>query len=253
MPRPNRLDALEAGIHFMTWVLSDHSIAEPQPERFFSSLGMSWDDIARQCEQGDKAIATFLESFEQKVGAERAYVFPWFELGRRAVFIADIAGSGAPPELHEKAMADYHTLLGNTAIDASEQEQLEALVDDVAEGMLGDEEYKLQRVLGRLRAKAAAMSPVTEPVVWDAPWSRGVLTLVAAIVIVSVLLALLNQMTVLALLAIIAASAVGVGLIGAMELQSDEEFRGQPLLDLMRLSFTHLPPMRRGKSGNQRS
>jgi len=238
----------------MTWVLSDHSLSEPKPERFFASLGMSWDEVARQCKHGDKAIAAFLESFERTFQTERAYVFPWFELGRRTVFIADLAGSGAPPELHEQAMAGYHSLLENSGIDPHEREQLEALVGDVAEGMLEDEEYKLQRILGRLRSKAAAMTPAAaEPVVWNALWARGVLILFAALVIVSGLLAVLQQMPLLALLAVIAACALGVGGIGAMQLQNDEEFRGQPLLELMGLSFTHLPLIRRRRSGNQDS
>lgn len=254
MARPHRLDALEAGIHFMTWVLSDHSISEPKPERFFGSLGMSWDEVARQCRHGDKAIAAFLESFERGLPEERAYVFPWFELGRRTVFIADLAGTGAPPEIHEQAMAGYHSLLENSGIDASEREQLEALVADVAEGMLEDEEYKLQRILGRLRSKAAEMSPTpAEPNVWNARWARGVLTFFTALVIVSSLLASQQRISFVALLMVIAGSALGVGLIGAIQLQEDEEFRGQPLLELMGLSFTHLPLIRRRSSGSQGS
>jgi hypothetical protein len=254
MARPHRLDALEAGIHFMTWVLSDHSISEPKPERFFGSLGMRWDEVARQCSHGDKAIAAFLESFERALPEERAYVFPWFELGRRTVFIADLAGTGAPPEIHEQAMAGYHSLLENSGIGASEREQLEALVSDVAEGMLEDEQYKLQRILGRLRSKAAEMSPApAEPDVWNARWAKAVLTLFTAAVIVSLLLAWQQLISFVALLMVIAVSALGVGLIGAIQLQGDEEFRGQPLLELMGLSFSHLPLIRRRSSGGQGS
>lgn len=251
MPTPQRLDALEAGVNFKSWIFSDHSLSARKPELFFASLGMSWGEIAKRCKHSDTAISAFLESFENQLPPEKAYVFAWFELGRRTTFLADLAGSGAPAELHQQAMAGYHSLLAKTAIAADEKERLEALVRDVADGLREDEEVKLQRILQRLRQQALALTPSrVEPVLWKDPWARGGLYVFAAVVIGSLLLASLRLLPALGLLAVIAGSVLGTGVLGAIQLRDYEDLREESFLKLMASSFTHLPLIRRRREPN---
>lgn len=245
---PQRIDALEAGIHFMPWILSDHSLSARKPERFFASLGMNWNEVARECKRSDKAIAAFIESFERRISPDRAYVFPWFELGRRTVFIAELAGSGAPPELHQQAIAGYHALLERTAIGDSEREQLETLVCDMADGLLEEEEAKLEKVFDRLRGYATALSPARpEPVLWQAPWARGVLYLFGAAIVGSLVLGATGVMPLLAFPVVIAAAILGVGLVGVIQLQADEDMRDESLFEKMAFSFRRIPFAERGR------
>jgi hypothetical protein len=250
MSYPQRIDALEAGIHFMPWILSDHSLTARKPERFFASLGMNWNEVVRECTPSDKAITAFIESFERRLPPDGAYVFPWFELGRRTVFIAEMAGSGAPPELHQQAIASYHALLERTAIGDSEREQLAALVCDMADGPIEEEEAKLDQIFDRLRSYAAALSPARpEPVLWQTPWTRWVLYLFGAAIIGSLVLGATGVMPLLALPVVIAAAIFGVGVAGVIQLQDDEDMRDEPLFEKMAFSFRRIPFVERGMGG----
>jgi hypothetical protein len=248
MSYPQCIDALEAGIHFMPWILSDHSLTARKPERFFASLGMSWNEVARECKHSDEAITAFLDSFEKRLPPESAYVFPWFELGRRTVFIAQMAGSGAPPEIHQQAIAGYHALLGRTAIGDSEREQLETLVCDMANGLLEEEQVKLDKIFDRLRRAAAALSPAgPESVLWQAPWTQGALYSLGAAIIGSLVLAAAGVMPLLVLPVVIAAAILGLGVAGVIQLQEVEDMRDEPLFKKLAFSFRRLPFVERGR------
>ena len=250
MSYPQRIDALEAGIQFIPWILSDHSLTARKPERFFSSLGMSWTGITKECKHSDTAIAAFLESFERRIPPERAYVFPWFELGRRTVFLAEMAGSGASPEIHQQAIAGYHAVLERTAISSDEREQLVALVGDMTNGLLEEEAAKLDEIIERLRRDATALSPSPpEPVLWRTPWTRGVLALLGAAVVGSLVLAAAGVLTMLALAGVVAAAILGVEVAGAIQLQGDEDGRDEPLSKKLVLPFSRLPFLGRGRDG----
>ena len=252
MSYPQRIDALEAGIHFMPWILSDHSLTARKPERFFASLGMDWNEIAKECTPCDKAIAAFIESFERRLPPDGAYVFPWFELGRRTVFIAEMAGSGAPPELHQQAIASYHALLARTAIGDHERRQLEDLVCDMADGPLEEEKAKLDTIFDRLRSYAVALSPPRhEPALWQTPWARRVLQLFGAAIIASIVLGATGVMPLLVLPVVIAAAILGVGVAGVIQLQADEDMRDEPLFEKMALSFRRIPFVERGRGGGR--
>jgi len=254
MAYPQRIDALEAGIQFISWILSDHSLTARKPERFFASLEMSWNEVIRQCKHSDTAITAFLESFERRLPPERAYVFPWFELGRRTVFLAEMAGSGAPPDLHEQAIAGYHALLARTAIDDSEREQLEALVCDMANGLSEEGPAKLEQIFERLRRDAAALTPARpEPALWQTPWTRGVLCLFGAAIIGALVLAAAGAMPLLALPLVIAAAILGVGVAGLIQQQHDEDMRDEPFFKKMGFSFRRLPFVGRGSGDGGRT
>jgi hypothetical protein len=251
MVTPDQLEALEAGIHFMPWLASDHSLYDRKPDRFFASLGMSWDEVVNQCKDSDEAIAAFVESFSRNLPPEAAHVFHWFELGRRTIFIAGLAGTGAPLQLHHQAVAEYHSLLENAGIDVSEREEVEALVLDVTDGSLEAKEAKLQRICARLRHHASIMSPSRpDPVLWNTRWASGILYLFAAIVIASLLLAALQVLPPLASALVIAGSVLGVGIIGASQLQNDERLGEESYFKLMALSYAYLPFIRRGSESN---
>ena len=252
MSYPQRIDALEAGIHFMPWILSDHSLTARKPERFFASLGMNWNEVVKECKRSDKAIAAFIDSFERRLPPDGAYVYPWFELGRRTVFIGDMAGSGAPPEVHRQAIASYHALLERTAIGDSEREQLENLVSDMAEGLLEEEEAKLDLIFDRLRSHARALSPFRpEPVLWQTPWTRSVLYLFGAAIIGSLVLGATGVMPLLALPVVIAASILGVGVAGVIQLQDDEDMRDEPFFEKMAYSLKRIPFVGRGRGAEE--
>jgi hypothetical protein len=254
MHTPGRVESLEAGIHFLAWLLSDHTLPPGKPERFFSGLGLSWQGIVKECRDSDMTIAAFIESFEGRLPAEAAHVFPWFELGRRTVFIANLAGTGAPPGLHLQAMQGYGALLQKAGFDLEERVEIEALVRDVTEGSVEEEAAKLQKICDRLRRKASVLSPTRpDQVLWRVPWMAGVLGLCAVMIVGSLLLAAVQLLSPPALAIVVTVSLLAVGVLGAVQLQSDEGLSDEPFLKLMALSFAYLPFIRRRSESHEGS
>lgn len=246
MHTPGRVESLDAGIHFLVWLLSDHTLPPGKPERFFSGLEMSWQGIVKECRDSDKTIAAFIESFESRLPPKAAHVFPWFELGRRTVFIANLAGTGAPPGLHLQAMEGYGALLEKAGFDLEERVEIEALVRDVTEGSVEEEAAKLQGICDRLRRKASVLSPTrTDQVLWRVPWMVGVLRVFAVLIVGSLLLVAVQLLSPLVLAIVVMGSLLAVAVLGAVQLQSDERLGGEPFLKLMALSFAYLPFIRR--------
>ena len=125
--RIRRVDALEAGFRFMTWVLSDGRDSEDEVRGFANQLGLNWDEVEESLKKNGGTLH-LIRDIEQKSSHLGPHVYAWFEVGRNTIFLANVVGTGAPSPLVDSAMPGYRRYLEDAHIRVEERSRLQALL-----------------------------------------------------------------------------------------------------------------------------
>lgn len=125
--RIRRVDALEAGIRFMTWVLSEGRASADEVRGLTGQLGMDWDEVEESLKKSGGTVH-LIRDIEQKSTHLGRHVFAWFEVGRNTIFLSNVVGTGAPSPLVDSAMPGYRRYLEDALIPVEERSRLQALL-----------------------------------------------------------------------------------------------------------------------------
>lgn len=245
--RIRRVDALEAGIRFMTWVFSEGRAFADDVRGFTTQVGMSWDEVEESL-KNDGGTLRLIREIEQKSSHLGRQVFAWFEVGRNTIFLSNMVGTGAPSPLVDSAMSGYRRYLEDAQIRVEERDRLQALLSSMQTGSIEEKTVALSHLRERLRDQAIKQDETEErvrPREANNPWLSGSFYLFVVVVVGAGLLAAAKILPLIALPIIVIGSIVALSIIGALQLRNDGRLRDEPFLKLMALSFRYLPLLRR--------
>lgn len=160
--RIRRVDALEAGIRFMTWVLSDGRDSADEVRAFTGQLGMNWDEVEQSLKKSGGTLH-LIRDIEQKSAHLGAHVFAWFEVGRNTIFLSNVVGTGAPSPLVDSAMPGYRRYLEDAHIRLEERSRLQALLS-MQTSSADEKTVVLSYLRERLRDQAILQDMAEKPV-----------------------------------------------------------------------------------------
>jgi len=148
-----RVDALEAGIIFMTWVFSDGRAFANDVSQFTTNIGMSWSEVEGSLNKENGAVR-LIEGIKRASSSMGSQVFAWFEVGRNAILLSNMVATGAPSSLIDAALSGYRCCLEDAHIRIEERDRLQALLNEMANGSLEEKTIALGQLKERLRDQA---------------------------------------------------------------------------------------------------
>jgi len=242
-----RVDALEAGIRFMTWVFSEGRACFDDVREFTTRVGMNWREVQDSL-NNEAGTMRLIKGIEQASSSMGSHVFPWFEVGRNTILLSNMAATGAPPALVDAAMSGYRRYLEDAQIRVEERDKLQALLSSMANGSLEEKTVAFGLLRERLRDQALAQDeremrmPPHKP---NNPWVSGSFYLFVVLVAGSGLLASAKILPLVALPIIVVGAVVALAIVGAFQLRNDDRLKEESFLKLMAISFKYLPILRR--------
>jgi hypothetical protein len=211
---------------------------------------MSWREVEDSL-HNEGGTTCLIKGIEQASSSMGSQVFAWFEVGRNAILLSNLAGNGAPPALVDAAMSGFRRYLEDAQIRVEERDRLQALLSSMANGSLEEKTVALGLLRERLRDQALAQDkrekqmPPQKP---NNPWVSGSFYLFVIVVVGSGLLAAAKILTLVALPIIVVGAVVALAIVGALQLRNDDRLKEESFLRLMALSFKYLPLLRRRDS-----
>lgn len=157
-----RVDALEAGFRFMTWVLRDGRDSADEVRGFANQLGMNWDEVEESLKKNGGTLY-LIRDIEQKSAHLGPHVFAWFEVGRNTIFLSNVVGTGAPSPLVDSAMPGYRRYLEDAYIRVEERSRLQSLLS-MQTSSADEKTVVLSYLRERLRDQAILQDLADEPV-----------------------------------------------------------------------------------------
>lgn len=245
-----RVDALEAGIRFMTWVFSEGRAFSDDVREFTTRIGMSWREVQDSL-NNEGGTMRLIKGIEQASSSMGSQVFAWFEVGRNTIFLSNMVGTGAPASLVDAAMSGYRRYLEDAQIRVEERDRLQVLLSGMANGSLEEKTIALGLLRERLRDQSRAQDErekQMQPPKPNNPWVSGSFYLFVIVVAGSGLLAAAKILPLVALPIIVVGAAVALAIVGALQLRNDDRLKEESFLKLMALSFKYLPLLRRRDS-----
>lgn len=244
-----RVDALEAGIRFMTWVFSEGHAFAADVRAFTTRIGMNWRDVEDSLSESG-GTARLIREIQQASSSMGSQVFAWFEVGRNTIFLSNMTGTSAPAPLVEAAMAGYRRFLEDAQIRVEERDRLQALLSSMSSGAIGEKTAALGQLRERLRDQALAQDEKHMQMVTlkrNNPWVSGSFYLLVVVVVGAGLLAAANllPMPLVTLPVVVIGAVVALAVVGALQLKNDDRLKDESFLKLMALSFKYLPLLRR--------
>jgi hypothetical protein len=241
-----RVDALEAGIRFMTWVFSEGFAFTDDVHGFTTQVGMSWGEVEESLKK-DGGTLRLIREIEQKSSHLGRQVFAWFEVGRNTIFLSNMVGTGAPSSLVDVAMSGYRRYLEDAQIRVEERNRLQSLLSSMQTASMEEKTIALGHLRERLGDQAMKQdeTELVRPQEANNPWVLGSFYLFVVVVVGASLLATAKILPLIALPIIVIGSIVALSIIGALQLRNDGRLRDEPFLKLMALSFKYLPLPRR--------
>lgn len=148
-----RVDALEAGVRFMTWVFSEGCGFADDVREFSTRIGMNWCEVEKSLRKVDGTV-DLIKEIEQASSSMGSQVFAWFEVGRNTIFLSNMTSTGAPSVIVDKAMLGYRRYLEEAQIRLQERNTLQELLRSMSNGSLEDKTVALGQLIERLREQA---------------------------------------------------------------------------------------------------
>jgi len=245
-----RVEALEAGIRFMTWVFSKGHAFSDDVREFTNRIGMSWSDVENSL-NNDGGTIRVIKGIERACSSMGSQVFAWFEVGRNTILLSNMTGTGAPAALVDDAMSGYRRYLEDAQIRVEERDRLQALLSSMGNDSLENKTAALGQLRERLRDQALAQDEKesqVQPRKPNNPWVSGSFYLFVVVVTGSGLLAAAKILPLIALPIIVVGAVVALAIVGALQLRNDDRLKEEPFLKLMALSFKYLPLLKRRDS-----
>lgn len=149
--RVTAIEAFESGTHFMLWVFSDGTSSEDALRVFMATLGLAWNEV-KALHASD--LSLLLHRIEIAAEPRGAHVFPWFEIGRNSVFLANMAATGAPSLILDAAMQGFRRILEDAKLPIDERDRVEDLLRSLRTGPIDARVTVLERLRERLREQA---------------------------------------------------------------------------------------------------
>lgn len=148
-----RVDALEAGIRFMTWVFSEGQAFADDVREYTTRIGMNWREVKESIHKEDGTLC-LIKEIEQVSSSMGSQIFAWFEVGRNSIFLSNMTGTGTPSELVDAAMLGYRRYLEEVQIRIEVRDRLQELLRSMSNGSLQDKANALGQLRERLREQA---------------------------------------------------------------------------------------------------
>lgn len=245
-----RVEALEAGIRFMTWVFSEGRSFSDDVREFTTRIGMSWSEVEGSL-NNDGGTTRVIKGIEKACSSMGLQVFAWFEVGRNTILLSNMNGTGAPATLVDAAMSGYRRYLEDAQIRVEERDRLQALLSSMGNVSLENKTVTLGDLRERLRDQALAQDEreiQMQPRKPNNPWVSGSFYLFVIVVAGSGLLAAAKILPLVALPIIVVGAVLALAIVGALQLRNDDRLKEESFLKLMALSFKYLPLLRRRDS-----
>jgi len=250
MTNVSRVEALEAGIRFMTWIFSSGETFGEDVQTFTGRLGLEWAGVTNdRIKEGGTLL--LIKRIEEASRSAVPHVFPWFEVGRNTIFLSNMAGTGAEQMLLDAAMSGYRRYLEDAQLRVEERDKLETLLRSLATGSVEKKTIALAQLRERLRDQALFQDErerqmhVKKP---NNPWVSGSFYLFVVVVAGAGLMTAAQILPLVALPFVLVGAVIVLAVVGAYQLRNDEIMKDEPFLKLMALSFRYLPLFRRRDS-----
>lgn len=147
-----RAEALEAGIRFMVWVFSQGHDYSDDVRRLFERTDMRWIEV--QAARASADLAEAMRTLGSALAAEGKHIFHWFEIGRNTIFLSNMIGTGAPPQLIDAALDGYGRWLREAYIQFDQRDRIEEMLSVLGEEGRDDKASQLLRLVEYLRELA---------------------------------------------------------------------------------------------------
>lgn len=251
MERISNVDSLEHGISFMNWIFSGGQRCADDVRNFVLEVGLNWDEIKELC--SDSGVIKFIKKLEQCFKQSECRTFEWFEVGRNMILVSNMAATGAPQDILEKAIAGYRLYLEEANIRVGERNKLENLIRQLANGSIKDKEKLLTQIRERLRDQAIRLNEKDSPTVETTatnPWVSGSFYLFSVIAIGASLLIIAIQLPLLYIPPVLIGALLATSLVGILQLMNDRRMKEKTFVELMKLYFNGLPLLKFLKKRN---
>lgn len=149
-----RVDALEAGIRFTTWVFSNGCFPDDDVRKFIADIGMSWSEVEESLNNKNKTVR-LTEGIKRASSSMGLQVFAWFEVGRNTALLSNMVATGAPSSYIDDAMSGYRRYLEDAQIRIENRDTIQALLNDLATGSLEEKTSVFIRLIEILRDQAS--------------------------------------------------------------------------------------------------
>lgn len=149
-----RVDALEAGIRFTTWVFSNGCFPDDDVRKFITNIGMSWSEVEESLNNENKTVR-LIEGIKRASSSMGLQVFAWFEVGRNTTLLSNMVATGAPSSLIDAAMSGYRRYLEDAQIRIDNRDKIQILLKDLATGSLNEKTSVFNILIEILREQAS--------------------------------------------------------------------------------------------------
>jgi len=144
----------------MTWVFGRVESGRDGVVPFVTRLGLSPTQFEGSLrEDGARAL---LGEVEAAANEAAPHAFPWFEVGRNSMLVANLAGTGAPPPIMDAAMAGYRVYLEEAGFKVEARDMLEGRLRALSSDSFDVKSAGLGSILERLREAATDADAAAE-------------------------------------------------------------------------------------------